>query len=142
MERAPKGSALGPGTPHLPTRRSGQPGKCPAKGNGAADFESLSTTTAAFEAQKQALRQKPKGGQSQEGMPAPGGKVKPEQLVKMVVSAALNGKQPEILMGANAQELQDHIMGSFFAGPGFQLPPTPEALPLPSSSLLHKAGKQ
>ena len=141
MERAPKGSALGPGTPHLPARRSGQPGKGPAKRNGAADFESLSTTTAAFEAQKQALRQKPKWGQSQEGTPAPGGRVKPEQLVKMVVSAALNGKQPETLKGANARELQDHIMGSFFAGPGFQLPPTPEALPLPSSSLLHKAGK-
>lgn len=107
----------------------------------AADFESLSTTTAAFEAQKQALKQKPNPGQSQEGMSAPGGKVKPEQLVKMVVSAALNGKQPETLKGANARELQEHIMGSFFAGPGFQLPPTPEALPLPSSSLLHKAGK-
>ena len=74
-------------------------------------------------------------------MPAPGGKVKPEQLVKMVVSAALNGEQLETLKGANARELQDRIMESFFAGPGFQLPPTPEALPLPSASLLHKAGK-
>jgi hypothetical protein len=108
----------------------------------AADYESLSTNAAAFEAQKQALRQRPNPGQSQDGTPAQGCKVKPDQLVKMVVSTALNPKQPEILKGAHAQELQEHILGSFFAGPGFQLPPTPEALPLPSSSLLHKAGKK
>ena len=71
-----------------------------------------------------------------------------DAVVRMVVKAALAnaGEQQggsAQRAGANTRQLQDQIMGSFFfAGPGFQLPPTPEALPLPSSSLLQKPGRQ
>ena len=112
-------------------------------------MEALSSAAAAFEAQKQSLRQsrtpsaKAQGPQQQGGAAAtPNGKVQADDLVKMVVGAALTGPQPEALKGRSSQELQNHLMGSFFAGPGFQLPPMPEALPLPSSSLLQRLGKQ
>ena len=112
-------------------------------------MEALSSAAAAFEAQKHSLRQSrtpsvksqaPK--QRGSAAAATTGKVHADDLVKMVVGAALNGQQPGALKGQSTQDMQNHLMGSFFAGPGFQLPPTPEALPLPSSSLLQRFGQQ
>lgn len=148
------GPSLEPGTPLLPTRKARPQGadspahaQAPAEA-ASADMEALSSAAAAFEAQKQSLRQsrtpaaKAQGGQQRGNSATPTGKVRADDLVKMVVGAALTGQQPGTLKGQSSQDLQNHLMGSFFAGPGFQLPPTPEALPLPSSSLLQRLGKQ
>ena len=112
------------------------------------EMEALSSAAAVFEEQKQSLRQSrtpsAKGPEpKQRGTSADASsKVQADDLVKMVVGAALTGQQPGALKGRSTQDLQNHLMGSFFAGPGFQLPPTPEALPLPSSSLLQRFGQQ
>jgi hypothetical protein len=37
--------------------------------------------------------------------------------------------------GFNTKALQEHVLTKW-AGPGFSLPPTPDALPMPSKSLL------
>ena len=147
--------SLGPGTPLLPARPGRPQGfqtprdiqEAPTE-TASAEMEALSSAAAAFEAQKQSLRQsrmpsaKAQGPKQNSHAAATSDQVQADDLVKMVVGAALSGQQPGTLKGQSTQDLQNHLMGSFFAGPGFQLPPTPEALPLPSSSLLQRLGQQ
>ena len=142
------------GNPHLPTRPGGSQDAARPADNGrrlkAASAQGLTTSAAAAQRRKTPARlRKPSPPKSNAKGAASVQHKRPEGdvVVKMVVSAALAniGEQ----QGGSAQrtsvstrQLQDQIMGSFFfAGPGFQLPPTPERLPLPSSSLLQKPGR-
>ena len=148
-----KGSANS-GNPHLPTRPGGcQGSERPAeKSRRSKAASALGSTTSAAAAQRCKTPMRPRNPsppKSDEKGATPVQHKKPEgsALVKMVVSAALAkvGEQQDgsaQRTGVSTRQLQDQIMGSFFfAGPGFQLPPTPERLPLPSSSLLQKPGR-
>lgn len=159
------GASLDPGTPHLPARKNKQRASQPSAnstastGANAAGLRTPGLSTPTSQTQKTPQRRtktvpaqaagahsgKAQAANAKADTASPHTKVKAEELVKMVVGAALHRPQDESLKGGDvsARQLQDHIMGSFFAGPGFQLPPTPEALPLPSSSLLqHRLSKQ
>ncbi len=115
----------------------------PSQARTSAEMDALSSAAAAFEAQKHSMRQnKSAETQPRTNTLAPKGNVQADDLVKMVVGAALTNQLPETLKGVSTQSLQNRIMDSFFAGPGFQLPPTPEALPLPSFSLLQRSRRQ
>ena len=110
-------------------------------------MEALSSAAAAFQAQKISLRQSRAPSENTQGSKLGGhaaatnSKAHPDNLVKMLAGAALTGQQSNTLRGKNTPK-QGQFMGSSFAGPGFQLPPTPEALPLPSSSLLQRFRQQ
>ena len=142
------------GNPHLPTRPGGSQGSETPAGKSrrskAASAQELTTSAAATHRRKTPARLRkpsPPQGSAKGAVSVPHKQREGDALVKMVVSAALAniGEQQEGSAqhtGTRTRQLQNHIMGSFFfAGPGFQLPPTPEALPLPSLSLLQKPGR-
>ena len=142
------------GNPHLPTRpggsqSTGSPADKSRRLKGASAQGSITSAAAAQRRKTPARPRKPSPPKSNAKGAASAQHEKPEgdALVKMVVSAALAniGEQQDgsaQRTSMSIHQLQDQIMGSFFfAGPGFQLPPTPERLPLPSSSLLQKPGR-